>query len=114
MINYWITNMSSHWTCLDHQLVTNLITNIISYWTCLHANFSFLSLPTCWFMCLRLEDVSIECCTRCVAVLLWHCRHWMPALVLIGYWALFNAATFIALQYLPGVRSMQCLSLRLP
>jgi hypothetical protein len=26
---------------------------------------------------------------------------WMPALVLIGYWMLFNAIMFLALQYLP-------------
>ncbi|KAF6262509.1 ATP-binding cassette transporter [Scenedesmus sp. NREL 46B-D3] len=26
---------------------------------------------------------------------------WMPALVLVGYWALFNAIMFLALQYLP-------------
>uniref|UniRef100_A0A383WGZ5 ABC transporter domain-containing protein n=1 Tax=Tetradesmus obliquus TaxID=3088 RepID=A0A383WGZ5_TETOB len=26
---------------------------------------------------------------------------WMPALVLLGYWALFNAIMFLALQYLP-------------
>jgi hypothetical protein len=38
----------------------------------------------------------------------------MPALVLIGYWALFNAATFIALQYLPGALSTQCLISLLP
>lgn len=27
--------------------------------------------------------------------------HWMPALVLIGYWALFTGVIFLALQYLP-------------
>jgi len=39
------------------------------------------------------------------------CRRWMPALVLIGYWALFNVLTFVALQYLPGEVAQQKLSM---
>ena len=51
---------------------------------------------------MRLHDVMAsvpferEC--GCHVVL---CRHWMPALVLIGYWALFTGLIFLALQYLP-------------
>ena len=35
-------------------------------------------------------------------------RHWMPALVLIGYWALFTGLIFIALQYLPRKPRQLC------
>lgn len=52
-----------------------------------HSCPSSRSLSVLWCVC---------CCPVCLAR-----RHWMPALVLIGYWALFTGAIFVALQYLP-------------